>query len=91
MEASATCISPEIPRRLFEERTPDIKARGGFLYAAELRWLVGFDRHREVLVRCGAGRFLCSAQDAQHFIRCVVAGGDYVRDVSLPAGDAIWS
>ncbi len=37
-----------------------------------------------LLVRCGAGRFLAPAQDVAHFIACVEAGNDYVRDVSIP-------
>lgn len=91
MDANATCIAPEIPRRLFEEATPAILARHGFLTAAELGYLAGFDRLRQVLVRCGNGRFRCPAQDARHFMRCVEAGGDYVRDVCLPADDSIFA
>lgn len=50
---------------------------------AELKQL---NRLQPVLVRCGAGRFTCAVQDLPHFIACVNAGGDYVRDVSLPVG-----
>ena len=47
----------------------------------------------KVLVRCGGGRFTCSAQDAEHFISLVVSGNhagqdEYVRDVGLTAGEA---
>lgn len=29
---------------------------------------------------------MCSAQDVAHLEDCIVAGGDYVRDVSFPVG-----
>lgn len=38
-----------------------------------------------VLVRAGGCRFLCPAQDVAHLQRCLEAGGDYLRDVSIPA------
>jgi hypothetical protein len=48
------------------------------------------DRLMLVLVRCGCGRFLCPAQDLQHFIAIIEQHakdhpneGDYIRDVSL--------
>jgi hypothetical protein len=58
----------------------------GFLAANELAELIRLDRLCPVLVRCGGGRFTCAAQDAAHFMDCVSAGGDYVRDVSFPVG-----
>lgn len=66
----------------------------GFLTADHLAELAQIDRLCPVLVRCGGGRFTCPAQDAQHLIGCVRAGGDYVRDVCLPSGSleraALW-
>ncbi len=60
---------------------------GGFLHdhkqTAKLREL---DRLCPVLVRCGGCRFTCAVQDVEHLIKCITAGGDYVRDVSLPVG-----
>ena len=44
------------------------------------------DLHRfaQVLVRCGGGRFICSAQDAKHFMSIITnEDSDYVRDVSI--------
>lgn len=58
----------------------------GFIAANQLPDLIALDRLHPVLVRCGGGRFTCGAQDADHFMRCITAGGDYVRDVSVPAG-----
>ena len=58
----------------------------GFLTEEQLPELVKLDRLHPVLVRCGGGRFTCGAQDVAHFLKCVTAGGDYVRDVSIPAG-----
>ncbi len=46
--------------------------------------LVKLDRLCQLLVRCGGCRFMCAAQDVQHLVRCIEAGGDYVRDVSFP-------
>lgn len=65
----------------------DSKLRG-FLKETDMHGLIALDRLCPVLVRCGCGRFTCPAQDAAHFIKCVEAGGDYVRDVSLPIGTA---
>ena len=58
----------------------------GFLTEADMAELIKLDRLCPVLVRCAGGRFTCAAQDAAHFIKCAKAGGDYVRDVSLPVG-----
>ena len=74
-----------------------INSRGGCILHTELPAIVAIDRLMPLLVRCGAGRFTCPAQDAEHFIRIInqhrkVAealkhdiDADYVRDVSLPA------
>lgn len=64
----------------------------GFLTSAEVELLAGRDDGRlvQVLVRCGAKRFVCAAQDAASMIQAVEDGGDYVRDVSLPAGHTLW-
>lgn len=48
--------------------------------------LIKIDRLCPVLVRCGGCRFTCGAQYIPHLIKCVVAGGDYVRDLSFPVG-----
>ena len=48
--------------------------------------LIKLDRLCPVLVRCGACRFTCAAQDCAHLLECIAAGGDYVRDVSFPVG-----
>lgn len=58
----------------------------GFLTSADMPELVKLDRLFQVLVRCGGCRFTCAAQDVAHLIKCIEAGGDYVRDVSLPVG-----
>jgi hypothetical protein len=58
----------------------------GFITANQMPDLIALDRLHPVLVRCGGGRFTCGAQDVAHFIKCVEAGGDYVRDVCVPAG-----
>lgn len=56
----------------------------GFIAQADLPELIKLDRLCPLLVRIGGGRFTCAAQDLEHLSACVVAGGDYVRDVSFP-------
>ena len=76
-----------------------INGRGGFLTSDDLKRLADLDRLRPVLVRCGGGRFTCPAQDAEHFMGIVNDSGkrssddltDYVRDVSQPTSDPIYS
>lgn len=58
----------------------------GFLTDADMPALIELDRLCPVLVRCGGCRFTCGAQYLEHLIKCVEAGGDYVRDVSFPVG-----
>jgi hypothetical protein len=58
----------------------------GFLRDTDMPALIALDRLFPVLVRCGGCRFTCGAQDFEHLERCLVAGGDYVRDVSFPVG-----
>lgn len=62
-----------------------------FLTEETIKELEAIERLCPVLVRCERGRFTCGAQDAQHFIRCVELGGDYVRDVSFPAVAVEWA
>jgi hypothetical protein len=58
----------------------------GFVAPEQIPQIVAEDRFFRLLVRCNNGRFLCPAQDAQHFIDLVNASGkDWVRDVSIPA------
>lgn len=60
---------------------------GGFLSKNDIDDIASKDRLRQLLVRCGACRFLAAAQDINHLIKAVNAIGDYVRDVSLPTSD----
>lgn len=73
---------------LFAEIVP----QGGFLTDRTLPELVHLDRLRQVLVRCGACRFTCAAQDAAHLMAIIDRDDvDYVRDVALLAGDPAFS
>ncbi len=46
--------------------------------------LVAKHPFQRLLVRCGGGRFVVPAQDADHFMKIITKeGSDYVRDVSL--------
>ena len=55
----------------------------GFIRDADLPELIRLHRLCQCVVRCGGGRFVTAAQDVAHFVKCVEAGGDYVRDVSV--------
>lgn len=60
----------------------------GFLTSEGVATIANYDRLRQILVRCNNGRFVCAAQDVAHFIECIkTSKRDYVRDVSLLAGD----
>ena len=69
-----------------------IQQQHGFLTETEVAALTRRESTRltQVLVRCGGSRFTCAAQDAARLIAAVEASGDYVRDVSLPAGSPLW-
>lgn len=72
----------------------NLASQGYFVTERDLPELIKLNRLCLLLVRCGQGRFLCPAQDLQHFMQCVEAGKDYVRDVSVPeterANAAYW-
>lgn len=59
----------------------------GFITSKEdLAAIAASNRMLMVLIRCGNGRFLAPAQDAQHFHDIITRENtDYVRDISLPA------
>jgi len=64
----------------------------GFMTMEQVDRLKSLDRLRLVLVRCGNGRLMCPAQDARHWIEVITNDKtDYVRDISLPAGDMAFS
>lgn len=57
---------------------------GGFMDEKTLDRINEIHRFAQVLVRCGGGRFICSAQDAKHFMSIISnEDSDYVRDVSI--------
>lgn len=47
-------------------------------------------RKLQVLVRCGRERFVCPVECLETVIGAVEVEGDYVRDVSIPAGHTLW-
>jgi hypothetical protein len=65
----------------------------GFISQHDLSAIVEHDRLRQLLIRCGACRLVCAAQDAEHLVALIESGkdaqghGDHVRDVSLLATD----
>jgi len=62
------------------------KERCGFVNDAEVAVLASnpATRFQALLVRCGNGRFIVTAQDCKWFIDIIESTGkDYVRDVSL--------
>jgi hypothetical protein len=67
-----------------------IRERFGFLSLDEIRQIARVDslRLQQILVRCGACRFRCAAQDAAHLTAIIEADGrDYIRDYSIPVHD----
>ena len=86
----------EIVRQKAPELARTIEARHYFITKEEVDALTTIDRLLPVLVRCGNGRFTCPIQDLNHFIGIIEThhfhgpvgpGSDYVRDVSIPAGE----
>ena len=58
--------------------------RGGFVTDKEFPEVIEEDRFQKILVRTGMGRFICHAQDAQHFIKIIEREKtDHIRDVSI--------
>lgn len=55
----------------------------GFITDKDLPELIALHPLCQCLVRCGCCRFVCAAQDVAHLLKCIDAGGDYVRDVSV--------
>ena len=68
-----------------------VAQRHGFVREEDMDALKAAYRLQPVLVRCGGKRFVAPVQDALSMIALVEASGDYVRDVSIPAGDPAWS
>lgn len=66
--------------------------QGGFLRDFDIAILMQHDRLRQLLVRCGACRFIAAAQDVDHIIGIIERdGADHIRDISLPCGDRAYS
>jgi len=62
------------------------KENHGFIEDKDVPEIIKEDCFVKVLVRCGAGRFTCPAQDLEHFIGIIEREKtDYVRDVSFLA------
>jgi hypothetical protein len=64
----------------------EIKAANyGFIICEDdLKTIVKENRFERLLVRCGGGRFIVAAQDAEHFMGIIrKEGSDYVRDLSF--------
>ena len=64
---------------------------GGLLTERQVEIIADGDRLHVLLVRCKTCRFMAPTQNIKHLIAYVNAGGDYVRDVSLPAGDSAYN
>lgn len=64
---------------------------GGHLTAANVDALAHVDRLRPILVRCNTCRLTCPAADVAHIVRLLTAGGEGVRDITLPASDPAYT
>ena len=63
-----------------------IVKQGGFINNQQVEEIKQFAPFLQLLIRCGAGRFVCAAQDAIHFSDIIDREeSDYVRDISLLA------
>ena len=62
-----------------------IKENHGFVQTPEqMKSIQKENRLQMMLVRCGGGRFVCPAQDVEHFVAIInKEGSDYVRDISI--------
>lgn len=60
----------------------------GFITLEQHYAMARCEQHRleTILVRCGGQRALVPAQDVRKYIAGIEATGDYVRDLSFPAG-----
>ena len=74
-----------------QELLATIKARIGFLVEEDLRLLVEYEPARVCLLRFGGTRKLVRADQVEETIKRVETAGDYLRDVSLPTTDPIWT
>lgn len=69
-----------------------VRRNHGFLDSDDLKALVAADVKREVqvLVRCNAGRFVCPADNAEHFVNVIAKYGELLEEKhpgeSLPPG-----
>ncbi len=83
-------VNPALAEKIVSQHT--------FLDENDIKEVQKIDRSMLVLVRCGNGRFLCPAQDVNHFISIIEEHaklkeketgqpfqGDHIRDVSFPA------
>jgi hypothetical protein len=60
----------------------------GFIQDVDLPLIIAHNPSQPLLVRCGGGRFLCAADQVEHFMGIITREKtDYVRDVSLPASN----
>ena len=63
----------------------------GFITDEQLPRVIAENPAQMVLVRCGEDRFVCPAVEAPGRIAVVgLHATNYVRDVSIPAGDPAW-
>ncbi len=70
--------NPELGKKLMKQ--------GGFIVSDDLPGIIAVDNTAQLLVRCGNGRFLTSADSIEHFVGIITRdSADYVRDISLPS------
>lgn len=56
----------------------------GYITDKDIPEIIKENRLQQVIVRCGSGRFICPAQDLQHFIGIIEREkSEYIRDVSI--------
>ncbi len=69
------------------ELLKEIDNQKGFIIGDQLDDLAMLMPSQQVLIRCSNGRFICTADNARHFIIIIQnENSDYVRDISMYKG-----
>ena len=63
-----------------------LAANHGFMSAEDVAQLAELDRLRQCLVRCNGGRFVCAAQDVEHFRGIIRRDFDALHDACTTTG-----
>ena len=62
-----------------------LKTKLGFVNDTNIKDVIAENPQQLLIVRCGGGRFICTADNVEHFVAIIDKkhSEDYVRDVSI--------